>query len=256
MEGEGSPTALSLLGKCCTEHRAQWSKFASGSTGSAYVDCEIRSTEQRVVTEQKTWSLCTKVFAHCHMGPMNLYTKFCLLNWSHMWWSAIGTSLGWHSVHSLIMSALLNEDSDMVICGQSIDWLSVCHHMTIMWLFGPIRAWLTFCGNPHVSVSSSSMLITVNGRCWCLQIWIQEFAILKQPITAQLAILPPPYLWLSEWSPATYFSSLVSAAFTSCSNRRHYTATCSSQAELSTVLTLQVDLSVTLTSKAALAKRL
>ena len=32
------------------------------------------------------------------MGPLNLYTKFCLLNWFHMRWSAIGASLIWYSL--------------------------------------------------------------------------------------------------------------------------------------------------------------
>ena len=72
----------------------------------------------------------------------------------------------------------------MVICGQLIDCLglhlSVCCHVIIMQSFGPIRARLTFCSYPHVSMSSSSMLITVTRRCQCLQIWIQKFAILKQ----------------------------------------------------------------------------
>ena len=58
---------------------------------------------------------------------------------------------------------------------------------------GPIRDWLTFCVYPHVSMLSSSML-TAATRCQCLQIWIWEFVKLKQPVTAQLAILPPPYL--------------------------------------------------------------
>ena len=75
---------------------------------------------------------------------------------------------------------------DMMIGGQLIDCLSlclsVCCHMFIMWLFGPVRAQLMLCGYPHVSVLllSSSMLITATGRWQCVQIWIWESAILKQ----------------------------------------------------------------------------
>ena len=53
-------------------------------------------------------------------------------------------------------------------------------NMIIMWLLGPIRAWLTFCSYSRVSVSASPMLIAATGRCQCLKIWIPEFAMLKQ----------------------------------------------------------------------------
>ena len=71
-----------------------------------------------------------------------------------------------------------------MIYGQLIDCLSlhlsVCCHIISVWLFEQIRAQLMFCGYHHRSVSSSSMLIAVTARCWCFQIWILEFMILKQ----------------------------------------------------------------------------
>ena len=86
------------------------------------------------------------------------------------------------------MSAFINKDK--IVCDNlwAVNWLprftpwhllSCDHHVIIMWLFGPIRTRLTFCGHPHVSMSSSSMLITAT-KCRCLQIWIQECAMLKQ----------------------------------------------------------------------------
>ena len=95
--------------------------------------------------------------ASCHMGPMNLYTKFCLLNWSHMQWSATGDSLAWSS-HDYF------DQSEPSYSSAAISY-------------------------PHVSMSSLSMLIAATGRCQCPQIWTWEFVMLKQPITAQLAIV-------------------------------------------------------------------
>ena len=91
--------------------------------------------------------------------------------------------------HGSIMSALLSEDK--IECGDFwvINWLpwftpqhllSCGHHVIIIvWLFGPIRGWLTLLGYPHVSMASSSMLIAATRRCQCLQISMQEFTILK-----------------------------------------------------------------------------
>ena len=64
-------------------------------------------------------------------------------------------------------------------------------HVIILWLFGPIRARLKFCGYPPMSMSSSPMLISATRRCRCVQIWPREFA-------AHLTILSPPYLWLIQ----------------------------------------------------------
>ena len=144
-----------------------------------------------------------KLFASCHKRPMNLYTKFCLLNWFHMRWSAIWASLIRYSVLQAWLDPVgsFNEDET----GRGDLWpsnwqsplsprrfLSHDCHVIIVLLFGPIRAQLTFCGYPHVSTSSSSMSIAATRICRYLQIWIQELAILKQSQTQKLAILPYP----------------------------------------------------------------
>ena len=91
--------------------------------------------------------------------------------------------------HGSITPALLNEDKsrrgDLWAINRlprltSRPLLSRDSHVIIIGLFGPVTARLTFCGYPHMSMSSSSMLIAVTGRCWCLQIRIRRFAILKQ----------------------------------------------------------------------------
>ena len=74
--------------------------------------------------------------------------------------------------------------TDGLLCRQLIDCLrlrhGVCCHVIIMWLSGLIRARFAFCIYPHVSMSSSSILIAATGRCRCLKIWTREFAVLKQ----------------------------------------------------------------------------
>ena len=91
--------------------------------------------------------------------------------------------------HGSIPSVLLNEDK----IGRGDLWvtnwlfrvtlrrlLSRDRHVITMWLFGPIRARLTFCAYPHVSLSRSSMLNAATGRRRCSQIWIRDFATLKE----------------------------------------------------------------------------
>ena len=53
----------------------------------------------KVVPESEKHGIHVPKFsANSHMGPVNLNTKFCLLNWSHLRWPAIGASSIWHSV--------------------------------------------------------------------------------------------------------------------------------------------------------------
>ena len=126
------------------------------------------------------------------------------------------------------MSGPLNEDK--IGCGHlwAINWLppltpwhllSHDHCMIIMWLFGPIRAQLTFCSYPHVSMSSSSTLITATRRCWCLQIWLREFMILKtKPIGAQLMIPPLRIYDISQNSTVNQYinSRMMNIPWASC----------------------------------------
>ena len=91
--------------------------------------------------------------------------------------------------HGSIPSVLLNEDKNARGDLWVTNWLlrltlrrllSRDRHVITMWLFGPIRARLTFCAYPHVSLSRSSMLNAATGRRRCSQIWIRDFAILKE----------------------------------------------------------------------------
>ena len=68
----------------------------------------------RVVTESEKHKIhLQNMFASCHMGSMNLYTKFCLLNWSHIQW---GASKLWHSLCQAWLGHVCK--SDLVTCGQ------------------------------------------------------------------------------------------------------------------------------------------
>ena len=100
-------------------------------------------------------------------------------------------------------SALLNEDKNQMwqfVGNNQLPWVMSSHllsydcHMIIMQLYGPIRAWLAFCGYLHVNVKliqvdhcDRKMLMPVdlnNGVC----------DTKTEPTAAQLAILPSPYL--------------------------------------------------------------
>ena len=135
---------------------------------------------------KKTKFTCQSSFLFFFVPPPPLYITFRLLHWSHMRWSMTGAYLIWYSVRPtwLDLFALLNEDKLGHDDLRAINRLprrlvSRARRLVIVWLFGPIRARLTFCGYPHVSMPSSSMLIAATGRCRCLQIWL-EFRTLKQ----------------------------------------------------------------------------
>ena len=116
------------------------------------------------------------------------YTKFCFLNWSDMRDQRLGPvqhgilCVRHVSITSLFFFLLFFQNEDKI--GRGGLWTIKClpgsllswdGHVIVMWLFGPIRARLTFCGYRHVSMSSLFMLIAATGRCRCLQIWIREF---------------------------------------------------------------------------------
>ena len=149
------------------------------------------------------------------MGPVNRYTKFCLLNWFQMWWSATRASLTYDFLcvrHGSITPALLNENKFGHGYLWAINWLPwlmprcllLCDcYMIIMTLSGSIRAQLMVCGYPHVSISSSSMLTAATGICQCLQIWIREFTILKQSLS-QLSWQSFPFHIYGLWCLGKY----------------------------------------------------
>ena len=87
---------------------------------------------------------------------MNLYTKFCLLNWSHMQWSAIWTSLTWPSWTNQRLADILR--------------LSPCVNVELIHAY-----------------CSDQMSMPPD-----LNMGVRETK--TEPVTAQLAILPPPYL--------------------------------------------------------------
>ena len=176
MEGERSPAVVSLL------------VIAPSSQKMLLVVVHRlwnQSNRARVISESEKHRIHKQKFLLVvTQGP-------CSWNWSHMWWSVTVASLMWYSVYQAWSDhiALLNEEKIGQSDLRAIHWLpqlmplrllSNDHHMTIIRLFGSIRAQLMFCSYPHVSVPSLSMLITANGVYWCLHIWIQEFAILKQ----------------------------------------------------------------------------
>ena len=146
-----------------------------------------------------------EVFASCLWGPWICILSFVSWTGRRCGDQRLGpVQCGILCVRQSKMASALSNDDKIGHGGLwVINWmprftprrlLSRERHVIIMWLFGLIKARLTLCNYPQVSLSSSSMLIAATGRCLWLLIWIREFATLKQPIAAQLAILPPPNL--------------------------------------------------------------
>ena len=133
--------------KCCNHvPGAQQSKLASDNSAQI-VNSDRQSNSCH--WQLKTWNSCAKVFASCHMGPMNMYTKFVC--WTgptcgdQRLWQASYSGMAWS--HLLFW---MKTKSDVLICGQLslTDCLGACCHVIIMWLSGLIRARRTFCGYP------------------------------------------------------------------------------------------------------------
>ena len=142
---------------------------------------------------------------------MNLYTKFCLLNWSFMRWSVLGTSFIGYPVHQaqLHYTCSFNWRQNRM-CWAAINWLP------------RLTPWHLLSHNHHVIVwTNQSQADVLQSRADVLR--LSPCVIVKlnhvdcstwkmlmpptlntgfhntktEPIAAQLAILPPPYLWLN-----------------------------------------------------------
>ena len=139
------------------------------------------------------------------MEPMNLHTKFCLLNWYHMRWSAAGTSITWILCikHGSITSALFSEDK----VGRRDLWavnrlprftsaLSSRDHLVTIWTnqsSADVLRLVTCANVKLIHVDCRDRKISMPPG---LNTEVRHSK--TEPIAAQLAILPPPYLCFSD----------------------------------------------------------
>ena len=136
------------------------------------------------------------------MEPINLYTTFCLLNWSHKRCSAIWASLIWYCVRQVwlvkrrrnrMWKFVGNQLTASAYASVFVVTWSSRDHQLIVWtnqsLADVLR--LSTCDNVnHVHVDDQHgwawhwhmrmAMIAATGRCRCLQIWVWEFAIQRQ----------------------------------------------------------------------------
>ena len=159
----------------------------------------------RVVTKsKKTWKSPAKVYVSCHKGPMNLYTKFCLLNWFRTRWWAIGASLIWYSVRQPWLNHVCCFKRRKI--GHVDLWaVNRLPQLTPQHLLSPdcvviIRTKQGLADSLQLSPCVNLKLIHVDGSdrnmLMPLDLNIGVCDAKTEPITAQFAILPPPYLWL------------------------------------------------------------